>query len=371
MTVLLGPVITGDPVRKVKEKSTGRVLHRKQILPEGKYNYKGTDLDLTADVLKTYVQAFHDKAFDEVPFQFGGAESEHNNDPLRRGGTLAHMEHVPGKGVMGYFDFSKDPQSAEYVEKYPQFGVSPRIELGIERADGKKFVGAIQHVCGTLVPRINGMGAWEKVELSADANTSDEVIDLSAEVIDTNAIPEIDFVNDRPKEGDVVAPEITAEDLATLRQLREDNELIEKFAGTVHADTVSLSSGGDGGDTVTAPVDTEARTAAKAAQEQIDSLRRDLARSKWETQAQALASDGVPPAAIELARAIMESPDDKVIELSSGQSTTDKERTLSLLEGMKGTIDMGGEIGHQVGALTKSDMEELEDWSKALGLDSL
>lgn len=372
MTVLLGPVITGDPVRKVKEKSTGRVLHRKQILPEGKYNYKGTELDLTADTLKTYVKAFQDKAFDEVPFQFGGTESEHNNDPLRRGGTLAHMEHVPGKGVMGYFDFSKDPKSAEYVEKYPQFGVSPRIELGIERADGKKFVGAIQHVCGTLVPRMNGMGAWEKIELSADANTSDEVIDLSAEVIDST--PEIDFINDRPKEGDVVASEFTAEDLAALRQFREDNALIEKFAGSVHADDVELSNGNkdkDNGESgVTAPVDTEARSTAKAAQDQITELRKDLARSKWETQAQALAGEGVPPAAIELARAIMESPDDKVIELSSGSSTTDKERTLALLEGMKGTIDMGGEVGHQIGALSKSDMEELDEWSKALGLET-
>jgi hypothetical protein len=378
MTVILGPVLTGSPASKVVDKSTGRVLHKKQILPEGKYSYNGKELDLSADKLKTYVQSFKDKAFDEVPFQFGGSESEHNNDPLRRGGTLVHMEHIPGKGVNGYFDFSADPQTAAYVEKYPRFGVSPRIELDIERLDGKKFAGAIQHVCGTLVPRVNGMAPWEKVELSASANTSDtEVIDLSAETIDLEAPPVIDFLNDKPsltQEGDAVA-QITDEDLATLRQIREDNSLIEKLAGSMGQQMnqeLSLSRGGEGGSGGgnAAPVDEEARRVAAATQKQVADLRRDLARSRWETQAQALVGAGVPPSAIELARPVMEDPDDHVIELSSGSSTTDKARTLALLEAMKGTIELGVESGHQVAGLTPSDEKDLEEWARSLGLGS-
>jgi hypothetical protein len=366
MTIILGPVLTGSPTTKVTEKSTGRVLYKKQILPEGTYDYKGTKLDLTADQLKGYVDSFKAGAFDEVPFQFGGSESEHNNDPKRRGGTLAHMEHTPGQGVYGYFDFSKDPETVKYVEKYPRFGVSPRIELGIERADGKKFAGAIQHVCGTLVPRINGMAPWEKVELSASANTTDEVVDLSTEVIDLEAPPVIDFINDKPinnsEEGDTVALDITEDDLAALRQFRDDNKLIEDLVtpmGT--AMTAELSNG-----TKTAgPVeDTEARN-------QVRELRVDLARSRWETQATQLVNDGVPPSAIELARAIMEEPDDKVIELSSGEKVTDKERTLALLEAMKGTIDLSGEVGHQVNGFTEDEKKELEGWVEVLGLDGL
>jgi hypothetical protein len=377
MTVILGPVLTGSPATKVRDKSTGRVLYKKQILPEGTYDYKGTKLDLSADQLKTYVQSFKDGAFDEVPFQFGGSESEHNNDPLKRGGTLVHMEHAPGKGVNGYFDFSANPETAAYVEKYPRFGVSPRIELGIERADGKKFVGAIQHVCGTLVPRINGMGPWEKVELGPSANTSDvEIIDLSTETIDLDAPPVIDFLNDKPvndsdknQEGDAVA-QLTDEDLATLRQIREDNALIESLAGPLGQE-MNLSLG-ESGNTAppAAPVDTEARRVAEATRKQVDDLRKDLARSRWETQAQKLVSDGVPPSAIELARPIMEDPDDHVIELSSGSSTTDKVRTLSLLEAMKGTIQLGVESGHQIGGLTPTDEKDIEEWSEALGLGS-
>lgn len=365
MTVILGPVLSGSPATKVTEKSTGRVLYKKQILPEGTFEYNGKKLDLGAEQLKSYVQSFRDGAFDEVPFQFGGSESEHNNDPKNRGGTLAHVEHVPGKGVMGYFDFSMEPKSVEYVEKYPRFGVSPRIELGIKRADGKTFSGAIQHVCGTLVPRINGMGAWEKVELSAAANTADEVVDFSTEVFDLDAPPEIDFLNDKPvptppsQEGDSVA-QITDEDLATLKQIREDNALIESLAGPMGTQMTADLSNGKATAPV-APVDTEART-------QLRELRVDLARSKWETQAALLTGAGVPPSAIELARPIMEEPDDKEILLSSGDKTTDKVRTLALLEAMKGTVDLGGEMGHQVPALTPADEEEMKGWTEVLGM---
>lgn len=373
MTVILGPVLTGSPASKVLDKSTGRVLYKKQILPEGTYDYKGTKLDLSADQLKTYVQSFKDKAFDEVPFQFGGAESEHNNDPMRRGGTLAHMEYIPGKGVNGYFDFSADPQTAAYVEKYPRFGVSPRIELGIKRADGKTFGGAIQHVCGTLVPRINGMAPWEKVELGPSANTSDaEIIDLSTETIDLDAPPVIDFLNDKPslnQEGDAVA-QLTDEDLATLRQIREDNALIAKFAVPLGQEMTQELSLGTPRTPELAPVDEEARRVAAATQKQVDDLRKDLARSRWETQAQALVGAGVPPSAIELARPVMEDPNDHVIELSSGSNTTDKARTLALLEAMKGTIELGVESGHQVAGLTPSDEKDLEEWAGALGLGS-
>src|SRR5689334_7875112 len=98
--ILLGPTLTDGPLQKVKDKKTGQVYYKKQILPEGKFKYKtgdgkDIDLDLTAPQLKTFVDAFKAKAYDEVPFQFGA----HTNDPTIRKGTLAEVEHAPGKGL--------------------------------------------------------------------------------------------------------------------------------------------------------------------------------------------------------------------------------------------------------------------------------
>jgi hypothetical protein len=367
MTVILGPTVTGSPTVRVKDKASGRVLHKKQILPEGEYDYKGTKLDLNADVLKGYVKSFQERAFDEVPFQLGGSESEHNNDPLRRAGTLVHMEHIPGKGLNGYFDFSADPQMAAYVEKYPRFGVSARIEPAQKRADGKTFGPAIQHVLGTLVPRINDMASWEKVELSQVANTEDEVVDLSTELIDLDAPPVIDFINDRPiKEGEGVP--LSAEEEAAFRQYQADQILIDSLVNdpTLLSGVQTVVNPPAPPVTQTGPlVDTEARA-------QVRALQVDLARSRWETQAQALAAAGVPPAAIELAAPIMEEPEDRAIELSSGARTTDKARTLALLEAMKGTIDLGPEQGHQASLFgTPEDQNgDLDKWAEFLDLNA-
>ena len=356
MTILLGPVVTDDTVRKVTEKGSGRTLYRKQILREGTFDYNGSKLDLSADRCRSLVQSFRDEAFDEVPFQFGDANSAHNNDPKLRAGTLAHMEHIPGKGVFGYFDLSED--GVKYVEQYPRFGVSPRIELGIKRADGKTYDGAIQHVLGTLVPKLNGMASWEKVELSAGANTEDnEVIDFSGETYDVETVPEIDFLNDKPvKDGDM--PNITDEDLALLREMREERSLIDSLAGSV----TPPPAGGNG-------ADVQLSQAIKANTDAIEAIKRDSAAREWNAQKALLLSQGVPPHALEMAEAVMLAPDDNAIELSSGEKTTAKARTLGLLEGMKGTVDLSAEKGHQVGTLGQEEQNDVDEWLNELGLN--
>ena len=60
----------------------------------------------------------------------------------------------------------------------PRLGVSARIVEGYDRSDGKHYPAAIQHVLGTLDPRIPGLGAWEAIE--AASPVPDTVIDLSA-----------------------------------------------------------------------------------------------------------------------------------------------------------------------------------------------
>ena len=58
----------------------------------------------------------------------------------------------------------------------PYLGVSARIVEQFQRSDGKFYPAAIQHVLGTLDPRIPGLGAWQAVEM---ANESSVAIDLS------------------------------------------------------------------------------------------------------------------------------------------------------------------------------------------------
>jgi hypothetical protein len=56
-------------------------------------------------------------------------------------------------------------------------GVSARIVENYSRSDGKFFPAAIQHVLGTLDPRIPQLGSWEQVELANNPGTT--VYDLS------------------------------------------------------------------------------------------------------------------------------------------------------------------------------------------------
>ena len=60
----------------------------------------------------------------------------------------------------------------------PKLGVSARIVEDYARSDGRHFPAAIQHVLGTLDPRIPGLGAWQAIE--AASPVPDTVIDLSA-----------------------------------------------------------------------------------------------------------------------------------------------------------------------------------------------
>jgi len=59
----------------------------------------------------------------------------------------------------------------------PMLGVSARIVEDYARSDGRFFPAAIQHVLGTLDPRIPDLGPGQPVEMSNHANG--RVIDLS------------------------------------------------------------------------------------------------------------------------------------------------------------------------------------------------
>jgi hypothetical protein len=153
----------------------GNRLWRKKVLPVGDVEYKGRLLHFTRDYLGQLVAAFQSRAYDQVPFQLADGANTHTNDPERTRGEITAME----LGDDGLYITAQVTEDGEKVlAANPKLGVSARIVEDYARSDGKHFSAAVQHVLGTLDPRIPGLGAWQAIE--AASPVPDTVIDLSA-----------------------------------------------------------------------------------------------------------------------------------------------------------------------------------------------
>ena len=150
---------------------------RKKVLPVGDVEYKGRLLHFTRDYLGQLAAAFTGRAYDQVPFQLADAANTHTNDPERTRGEITAME-LGDDGLYITAELTEDGEKV--LAANPKLGVSARIVEDYARSDGKHYPAAIQHVLGTLDPRIPGLGGWEAIE--AASPVPDEVIDLSASV---------------------------------------------------------------------------------------------------------------------------------------------------------------------------------------------
>ena len=178
-SALLTPFTGGDAVE------LGNRLWRKKVLPVGEVEYKGRVLKFTRDYLGKLVTAFNSRAYDQVPFQLADAQNTHTNDPERTRGEVTAME----LGDDGLYITAQLTEDGEKVlAANPKLGVSARIVEGYQRSDGKFFDKAVQHVLGTLDPRIPGLGAWEAIE--AASPVPDTVLDLTAESFTDLAAPD-------------------------------------------------------------------------------------------------------------------------------------------------------------------------------------
>lgn len=169
-SAVLTPFTAGQAVE------LGNRLWRKKLLPVGEIDYKGRTLRFTRDYLGQVVDAFNKRAYDQVPFQLADAQNTHTNDPERTRGEITGMELAPD-GL--YVTAQVTPDGEKVLEANPRLGVSARIVEDYARSDGQFFKSAVQHVLGTLDPRIPGLGAWEAIE--AASPVPDTVIDLTAE----------------------------------------------------------------------------------------------------------------------------------------------------------------------------------------------
>lgn len=158
----------------------GNNYWRKQVIRHGEYRYKTADVDRTLKFTPEYTaklaQAYRDRAYDAVPFQFAPADNRHTNAiEATRGEIVGFEPSHDGSGLDAIF--SLEPEAQKVIERHPRLPVSVRIVENLDRADGAHFDAAIQHVLATWDPRVTAMKPWERVELSNDG--VDSVLDLT------------------------------------------------------------------------------------------------------------------------------------------------------------------------------------------------
>ena len=223
-TAVLTP-FTGTGIRAIE---LGNRMWRKRVLPVGEVEYKGRVLKFTREYLTKLAQSFRERAYDQVPFQLADASNAHTNDPERFAGDVIAFD-AGDDGL--WLTLAATERGDKVLRENPGLGVSARIVEDYARSDGKFFSAAVQHVLGTLDPRIPGLGPWQAVEASNDVDT---VVDLSTAA----------FAGEEKKVPDLTREE--NERLAKLLQIPADK--IEKLTAIADVDLELLSGEGEGGD---------------------------------------------------------------------------------------------------------------------------
>jgi hypothetical protein len=154
----------------------GSDLWRKKLLPLGSVDYKGRTLVFDRAYLDGLADAYNSGAYDQVAFQIADGDNKHTNDPERYRGEVVSMD-AEADGL--YVTVKTTEAGNELLQMNPRLGISARIIEDYARSDGRHWPAAIQHVLGTLDPRIPALGQWEPVEMSAD-DSPDVIVDLSS-----------------------------------------------------------------------------------------------------------------------------------------------------------------------------------------------
>lgn len=202
---------------------SGRHRFRKQILRKTSIRYQDASGERVVDFddayLRSLAKAFEDRAYDQVPFQLADSANTHTNDPERFRGELVGVE-LTRDGLDGIFEATDE--GAKLLSRNPNLGVSCRILENLPLPDGRHFPRAIQHVLGTVNPRLTGMRPWEKLDLSVV--DVDEVLDLSEQEEET--MPE----------GDTRTLELPVAQATRLEEFLSDLEAADQFADLMDAE---------------------------------------------------------------------------------------------------------------------------------------
>lgn len=250
--ILLSPTDTGDAV------ALSPKLYRKRILPKATINYKGRKITFDDAYLNDLANNFNDRAYDQVPFLLADKENSHTMDPERFRGEVKRVE-VTADGLYGVIEVTAE--GAKVLQNNPKLGVSARILEGYARSDGKTFPRALNHVLGTLDPRIPGLGAWEEVALSNSETDNAVTFDLSA-----TSYEELESMATREEQIAIVA-EATGISVADVEALNLSDEVLADYANTFLAAVDETSEEVADEAEVEVEVEVEAATAEETAVE--------------------------------------------------------------------------------------------------------
>lgn len=360
MTVRITPL---DQHGDVVELSAGTNLFEKQVLPFGRFHYKGDSFEITQQWVDNAIKAFEDKAFDQTPFALADENNSHDVDhrPDRFGGEVLKLVKRPTglNAIMRLTD-----NVARMVRNNKKLGVSVRFREGYTRdADQKSWPVVIDQVLGTLKPRLTGMAPWREIVLSDLADGTD-VADSSTGEWDMTNPASGDKDKDKAPGSDNTSGN---DDKVTLT--KAEYEAFQKLingsgngSGTPAPTTGDSGTGNNVSDDDT-DIDSllnelEGKEVKQQPQpvglsdeaKRIIKLSNEVARSNYERDAQAWKLAGVPPKMVELAAPVLGSYDEvKVVTLSDdGTSKSVDARAIvrAILDEARGTVALSAEDGH-------------------------
>ena len=351
-------------VELTNSKGVKKQYWKKEILPSGTKDYKGTKLDFSK-INPACVKAFSEKATGpSVPFVLALADNKHpepGQELENLEGELHRLELGAKGELIGYFDLTHSDKVPGLIAKTNgKFGVSGRIEVDYVPGDdqSKKYEYALSHVCGTTRPHIKELAPWEAVELSEEEKKR-EVIDFSTEVIDETK-PE-------DKEDGLVTVNMPQDQvdklMAFIKQQEEADAAAKKF--------LDGANGGDGDKPVAELSEAAqnrielAETSAREAFTLAEKAQIRAAETEWQAKRKMLLSDGVPPVILDLAESVLKLHKPVAIELSD-KTTIDASAVIDkILDECKGIVKLSQEDGHSVtdagsGPADDKDFDEFE-----------
>jgi hypothetical protein len=333
---------------------------RKQILPLGSINYEGRQIRFDSEYHKQLVRNFRAGAYPQVPFQLADKDNAHTNDPERTRGELVDLR-AEESGLYGYFKVTKP----ELLLNNQNLGVSCRIVENYAReSDGKFFGHSLQHVLGTLDPRVTGMRPWESVELASAV--ASETVDLAATVWPE---PDKDGAEMPDAKEDKHVVELSTAQLDKLNRLLDEEDTEgdeleldpEMFADGEDEedegpdDYVELDEGGDD-DVVLATVN--------SLQRQVLELTNTIEDRDNAFEIKQLAATGLAPSIIEAARPLL-ALGSGVVELANGSTVSPAGQTRTLLRAILelsqrgyATVELDREDGFTIGGDSQETLRQ-------------
>ena len=353
---------TLSPFRAGNATQIGPKVYRKQVLPIGSIDYNGTRVDFDLPFLTDLAESFNDGAYDQVPFVLADADNRHTMDPERFRGVITALE-MSDTGLDMVVEVNA--RGAEVLADNPNLGVSARIVQDLAKADGRTFRRAVQHVLGTMNPKVSGLGPWQAVDLSEDDDI--QVVDLTTATyeedsmaLDLSTLTDNEFL----ELLDLTDAEEGESDVALLdREDDEDDEDDEVFVEAEADDDTEVvfppvmddDDDEDDETDLSDVMDSDARDATSI-------LRAELAEARFHSERLALLNAGVPRALIDLAEPLLNTPDQVILDLSDSDGPVNATQIArNLLNQVKGMIDIKPEIGHQIDLSAADDTRSADD----------